>query len=98
MFNVLPPVGTITFLFVDFEAEAEPGTDLSQYDKLVAEVMPASGGYLFKNIGTQATETTRCAAFAKAAGAVSAAVALLKQAAPGPRLRMALNTGPAQEQ
>jgi predicted ATPase/class 3 adenylate cyclase len=101
------PAGTVTFLFTDIEASTrlwqEHGDTmpdaLARHDALVRETIAARGGHVFKHTGDGA-----CAAFGDASAALDAAIALQRALTSagwdgGPRLRvrMALDSGPAQE-
>src|SRR5262249_39457236 len=102
-----PPTGTVTFLFTDLEGqtrlwEAHPEpmrAALARHDALLREAVLAHGGYLVKTTGDGLH-----AAFARAAGALAAALAAQPALAaeawglPRPlRPRMGLHTGAAEE-
>jgi predicted ATPase/class 3 adenylate cyclase len=100
------PAGTVTFLFTDIEGSTRLWQDhpdampdaLARHDALARDAIASRGGHLFKHTGDGV-----CAAFPDAAAAVEAAVILqhsLEDAVwddgPRPRVRMALDSGPAQ--
>jgi predicted ATPase/class 3 adenylate cyclase len=75
---VVPPSGTVTFLFTDIEGsskmwEESPqamGTTLARHDDLLRSAIEGHGGYVFKTVGD-----AFCAAFPTALGALQAALA-----------------------
>ena len=98
-----PPAGTVTFLFTDIEGstvmwEAHPRvmrTSLERHDALLRAIITGAGGYVFKTVGD-----AFCAAFARAADAVGAALqaqaAIAAEPWPGEtpiKVRMAVHTG-----
>jgi predicted ATPase/class 3 adenylate cyclase len=106
--TMLPPAGTLTFLFTDIEGSTElwqqhpaamPAA-LERHHALLHAACAAHHGYVFQIIGD-----AFCAAFALPADALAAALAAqraLRAEAWGPtgplRVRMALHSGPAQVQ
>ena len=102
-----PPSGTVTFLFSDIEGSTRRWDRdrsamqeaLRLHDDLMRAAMAAHAGYVFKTIGD-----AFCAAFATPESAVAAAISAqlaLGQsnfsAVDGLRVRMAINTGTADE-
>jgi len=105
---VVPPSGTVTFLFTDVEGSTTwweqhkeaMRRSLVRLDAILREAIAARGGYVFKTIAD-----TFYAAFAHPAAAIGAALeaqrAFYAEAwgPPGPlRVRMALHTGMAEAQ
>ena len=105
--EVVPPTGTVTFLFTDVEGStrmweehtAEMERALEHHDEIMREVIPAHGGYVFSTAGDAFV-----AAFARADEAVHAAGALQAAVAAEPwpavtpiRVRMGIHTGETQE-
>ncbi|HSJ05028.1 MAG TPA: adenylate/guanylate cyclase domain-containing protein, partial [Verrucomicrobium sp.] len=103
---IVPPTGTITFLFSDIEGstkkwEQQPEAmqaALGKHDRMLREIFAACSGYVFKTIGDAfcvAFDTAQCAL----AGALESQRAL-RDADWGPlgplRVRMALHTGAAE--
>ena len=104
---VLPPSGTVTFLFSDIEGStrrwARDGdamqAALRLHDQHMRSAIAAHDGYIFKTIGD-----AFCAAFAKPKSAVLAALKAQRalgatefSAVDGLRVRMAINAGTADE-
>lgn len=105
--KVRAPSGTVTFLFSDIEGStqrwdrdrAAMQEALRLHDRLVHESLAANGGYVFKTVGD-----AFCAAFATPESATAAAFAAQRalgaadfSAVDGLRVRMAINTGTADE-
>ncbi|HSQ00552.1 MAG TPA: AAA family ATPase [Candidatus Dormibacteraeota bacterium] len=101
------PAGPVTFLFTDIEGstrlwQSHPDTmpeALARHDALARAAIAGQGGHLFKHTGDGV-----CAAFADAAAALAAAIDLQRALAaadwgdgPRPRVRAALDSGPAQQ-
>lgn len=104
---IVPPTGTITFLFSDIEGstkkwEKQPDAmrvALARHDHLLREVFEACGGYVFKTIGD-----AFCVAFDTAQDALGGALEsqrAIRAADWGGigelRVRMALHTGAAED-
>jgi predicted ATPase/class 3 adenylate cyclase len=102
-----PPSGTVTFLFSDIESstvswERHPDamkSALARHEELLRSAIEAEGGYIFKTMGDAC-----CAAFNTAREAVRSAaeaqqaIAAEQWEGVNPlRVRMALNTGAAEE-
>ena len=99
---VVPPTGTVTFLFTDVEASTRrwerdaAGAEelLADHDALIAEVVSRHGGYVFARLGDGVA-----VAFARASDAVAAAVEAQQAfgserfALEGFRVRMGAHTG-----
>jgi predicted ATPase/class 3 adenylate cyclase len=105
--EVLPPSGTVTFLFSDIEGStrrwdrhrAAMQEAVRLHDGLMRDAIAAQGGFVFKTIGD-----AFCAAFARPEAAVAAALAAQLElaaadfsAVDGLRVRMAANTGTTDE-
>ncbi len=103
---IIPPTGTITFLFSDIEGstkkwEKQPEAmrvALAEHDRLLREAFARNAGYVFKTIGD-----AFCVAFDTAQSAVAGAIEAqraLREADFGSigeiRVRMALHTGAAE--
>ncbi len=103
---MIPPTGTVTFLFTDIEGStqlweehAEPmRLALARHDALLREVIGRHNGYVFKTMGDSFFAT-----FATAPAALAAALTAQREllAEPWPetvriRVRMALHTGTAE--
>lgn len=101
------PTGTVTFLFTDIEGStqrwdrnrAAMEEAVRVHDRLMREAIASYGGHIFKTVGD-----AFCAAFAMPESAVGAALeaqralgALDFSAVDGMRVRMAINTGTADE-
>ena len=101
------PSGTVTFLFSDIERStrrwardrAAMQDAVRAHDRLMRETIEANGGYVFKTIGD-----AFCAAFASPTAAAAAALDAQRalstvdfSSADGLYVRMALNTGTADE-
>jgi class 3 adenylate cyclase/tetratricopeptide (TPR) repeat protein len=101
------PSGTVTFLFTDIEGSTERWARdraamqaaLRVHDRLMREAITANSGHVFKTIGD-----AFCAAFATPESATGAALDAQRalaatdfSAVDGLRVRMALNTGTADE-
>ncbi len=104
---IVPPTGTITFLFSDIEGSSkkwdqqpeEMRVALGTHDRMLREIFEACGGYVFKTIGD-----AFCVAFDTAASALASAVeaqrALNRADWSGIgelKVRMALHTGAAEQ-
>jgi len=104
---VPPPSGTVTFLFSDIEGSTQRWSRdraamqdaLRLHDELMREAIGVRGGYVFKTIGD-----AFCAAFAIPESAAVAALDAQRaldladfSAVGGLRVRMAINTGTADE-
>jgi predicted ATPase/class 3 adenylate cyclase len=104
---IIPPSGTITFLFTDIEGSTRLWERdrtlmqhaLARHDELMRLQIEANGGYVFKTVGD-----AFCAAFQTAGDAMLAALecqhALAEESwdVPGGiRVRMAIHTGACQE-
>ena len=104
---VPPPSGTVTFLFSDIEGStrrwdrdrAAMREALRLHDKLMRAALEAHNGYVFKTIGD-----AFCVAFATSESAAAAALDAQRAlgaadfaAVAGLRVRMAINTGTADE-
>ncbi len=104
---VLPPSGTVTYLFTDVEGSTrlwelfptEMQAALERHDEILRSVIEDSGGYVFSTAGD-----AFAAAFARAGDAFAAAGdaqrLLQAESWPGPtplRVRMGIHTGEAQE-
>jgi class 3 adenylate cyclase/tetratricopeptide (TPR) repeat protein len=102
-----PPTGTITFLFTDIEGSTRRWDEqpdamqraLARHDAILRESIERRDGHIFKTMGD-----AFCAAFARPADAMVAAVAAQRALAAEPwgdaepgRVRMALHTGTADE-
>ena len=100
---MIPPSGTVTFLFTDIEGstklwEAHPEvmrTSLARHDAMLRDAIERCSGYVFKTVGD-----SFCAAFSSAPNAVAAAIgaqqALVSAQWPDEtpiKVRMALHTG-----
>ena len=105
--GVVPPTGTVTFLFTDIEESTERwdahreamSAAVLRHDEIGRAAMVAHGGYVFKALGD-----AFCVAFARPEAAVAAALdfqgALATEdfaAVGGLRVRAALHTGAADE-
>jgi class 3 adenylate cyclase len=105
--EVLPPSGTVTFLFSDIEGStrrwdrhrAAMQEAVRLHDGLMRDAIATHGGYVFKTVGD-----AFCAAFARPEAAVAAALAAQLElgaadfsAVDGLRVRMAVNTGTTDE-
>ena len=105
--DVKAPSGSVTFLFSDIEGStkrwarnrAAMQDALRVHDRLMREAIAANGGYVFKTIGD-----AFCAAFASPESAAAAALDAQRalaatdfSAVDGIRVRIALNTGTADE-
>ena len=105
--EVPPPSGTITFLFTDIEGStqrwardrAAMQVALRLHDRLMRAAIRAHGGHVFKTIGD-----AFCAAFATPESAAGAALDAQRalaaadfSAVDGLRVRVAINTGTADE-
>lgn len=93
---------TVTFLFTEIDStlNSVSKVNLAQYDNLIRQTVTAYGGIVFNNIGARTTEYGICAAFSNHLKALDAAIEAqreLVQAKPI-SVRIALYTGPAQEQ
>ena len=94
---MLPPSGTVTFLFTDVEGstarwESDPETKRSAlrvHDETLCSAIESRGGYVFKHTGDGV-----CAAFGSARAAVDAAVEA--QQVLGLPVRMGVATGEAE--
>jgi predicted ATPase/class 3 adenylate cyclase len=101
------PTGTVTFLFSDVEGSTERwerdreamAAAMARHDAVIRSALEAHSGYIFKTMGD-----AFCAAFARPEDAIAAALeaqrALAREdfsAVDGVRVRMALNTGSANE-
>ena len=101
------PAGTVTFLFTDIEGSTDlwerhgdrMRRALERHDRVLRDVIPASGGDVFKEVGDSFH-----AVFADAAGAVEAALAIQRSLraetweTPEPiRVRVALHCGDAEK-
>src|SRR5579885_1217536 len=101
------PSGTVTFLFTDIEGstrrwERDPAAmqaALRLHDRILRRTIEARGGHVFKTIGDAfcAAFATSDAALAAAADAQRALTETNFEAVEGLRVRMALNTGLADE-
>ena len=104
---IVPPTGTITFLFSDIEGstkkwEKQPDAmrvALAQHDHMLRDIFASTGGYVFKTIGD-----AFCVAFDTAQSALAGALEsqrALRAAEWGPigeiKVRMALHTGAAED-
>ena len=104
--EVLPPSGTITFLFTDIEGSAklweayplEMASALARHDAILREAVQEADGYVFKTVGDSC-----CAAFATASDALAAALAAQLSIVREPwpenvaiKVRMGLHTGAAE--
>ncbi|HLY02773.1 MAG TPA: tetratricopeptide repeat protein [Candidatus Cybelea sp.] len=104
---VRPPSGTVTFLFSDIEGSTQRWARdraamqeaLRLHDRLMREAITTHGGYVFKTVGD-----AFCAAFATPESAAVAALDAQRAlgaadftAVDGLRVRMAINTGTADE-
>jgi len=104
---IVPPTGTVTFLFTDIEGstrmwERNPSVMqkvLSRHDEILQSAIEANGGYVFKTVGD-----AFCAAFGSTTEALGAALegqrALLAEGWDEGcviRARMALHTGTVDE-
>jgi class 3 adenylate cyclase/tRNA A-37 threonylcarbamoyl transferase component Bud32 len=102
-----PPTGTVTFLFTDiqgstrlWERDAQRmQSALARHDEILKDVIVAHDGYVFKMVGDAC-----CAAFSSAPKALEAALWAQRAISREPwdeecriRVRMALNTGEAEE-
>jgi class 3 adenylate cyclase/tRNA A-37 threonylcarbamoyl transferase component Bud32 len=102
-----PPTGTVTFLFTDiqgstrlWERDAQRmKSTLARHDEILEGVIVAHDGYVFKMVGDAC-----CAAFSSAPKALEAALWAQRTISKEPwdeecriRVRMALNTGEAEE-
>ncbi|MGC1380999.1 MAG: adenylate/guanylate cyclase domain-containing protein, partial [Candidatus Baltobacteraceae bacterium] len=102
-----PPSGTVTFLFSDIEGStkrwdhdrAAMQEALRVHDRLMRDALNANGGYIFKTVGD-----AFCAAFATPESAAAAALDAQRTLAAtdfsgvdGLRVRIAINTGTADE-
>ncbi len=107
MATIIPPSGTLTFLFTDIEGSTrlwEQFPDamrpaLERHDTLLRQAIEAEGGYVFKTVGD-----AFCAAFSAPMAAVTAALNGLRRLAAETwgetgllKVRMALHTGTAEE-
>lgn len=105
--EVTAPTGTVTFLFSDIEGSTERWARdraamqeaLRVHDRVLREAIAANSGHVFKTIGDGF-----CAAFANPESATGAALDAQRalaatdfSAVDGLRVRMALNTGTADE-
>ena len=105
--SALPPSGTVTFLFSDVEGSTERWardrsamqSALRLHDRLIRAAIAEHGGYVFKTIGD-----AFCAAFATPESAAAAALSAQRlldgadfSSVDGVRVRMALDTGTADE-
>ena len=101
------PSGTVTFLFSDIEGSTQRWASdraamqeaVRLHDRLMRESIETAGGYVFKTVGD-----AFCAAFARPESAVIAAIDAQRALAAadfspvdGLRVRMAVNTGTADE-
>lgn len=101
------PTGTVTFLFSDIEGSTmrwehdrrAMNAALRRHDRVMRRSIEAHGGYIFKTVGDEF-----CSAFSNAQDALEAAVDAQRALAAedfasvgGMRVRMALNTGSAEE-
>jgi predicted ATPase/class 3 adenylate cyclase len=105
---MIPPSGTLTFLFTDIEGSTQlwqthpaamPGA-LARHHAILKEAIAAHNGYVFQIVGD-----AFCAAFSLAADALASALAAQRALCDTPwgetgplRVRMALHSGPAQVQ
>lgn len=104
---IVPPTGTITFLFSDIEGstkkwEKQPEAmrvALAEHDRMLREIFTSTGGYVFKTVGD-----AFCVAFDTAQSALAGALEsqrALRNADWGEigevRVRMALHTGAAED-
>jgi predicted ATPase/class 3 adenylate cyclase len=104
---VVPPTGTVTFLFTDIEGSTQRwersrdvmSAALARHDTIVRETIASRGGSVFKTVGD-----AFCAVFATAPDAIGAALDAQRalqaedfSAIGGMRVRMALHTGTAEE-
>jgi len=104
---VPPPSGTVTFLFSDIEGSTQRWARdraamqdaLRVHDRLMRDAIAKNGGRIFKTIGD-----AFCAAFTTAESATAAALGAQRalgvadfSAVDGLRVRMAINTGTADE-
>jgi predicted ATPase/class 3 adenylate cyclase len=102
------PTGTVTFLFADLDPAAYAGDALGEqaaaystrYMALLRDAVEASGGYLYKTIGsyTQSAFATAPNALAAALAAQTAFLAEPPSASGPLRVRMALHTGVTETQ
>lgn len=105
--KVPAPSGTVTFLFSDIEGSTQRWDRdrgamqeaVRMHDRLLHQALAANGGYVFKTIGD-----AFCAAFATPESATAAALDAQRalgatdfSAVDGLRVRMAINTGTADE-
>ena len=105
--GVVPPTGTVTFLFTDIEESTERwdahreamSAAVLRHDEIGRAAMVAHGGYVFKALGD-----AFCVAFARPEAAVAAALDFQRALATedfaavgGLRVRAALHTGAADE-
>ena len=101
------PTGTVTFLFTDIQGSAQRWAShraampaaLQRHDAILRTAIETNGGAVFKTVGDG-----YCAAFARAADAVAATLAVQRELSgqdfsevEGIAVRMALHTGPAHE-
>jgi len=104
---IVPPTGTITFLFSDIEGstkkwEKQPDAmrvALAQHDKLLREIFASTGGYVFKTVGD-----AFCVAFDTAQSALAGALESQRALRAGDwgdigelKVRMAIHTGAAED-
>jgi len=102
-----PPTGTVTFLFTDIQSSTRlwerdaqrMQSALVRHDEILKGVVGAHDGYVFKMVGDAC-----CAAFSSASKALEAALCAQRAIFEEPweeecriRVRMALNTGEAEE-